>query len=316
MKPSIAIVLPCYNEEQIILDFLHKLEKQLGALPYPFHIVAVNDSSTDQTLSLLVKFTPSHPNIRISVLDLAFNQGHQGAIYQGMIYTEMLDITHCIVMDSDGEDDPKAIKKLIDYLDYDIVKVYRGKRNEKLRFKIGYILYRLTFRLITGKYMNYGNFVLINRQILSGAVHNSFIHLAAYLVKQKGRQTGFRWDRNKRLGGTSKMNLAALIEHGIKSMIELSKEFLFSILKLFILFISFFVIGIAIVLYKKMIGDAILGWSSTLIMIMFLAGLICLGIFITGTLLVNILDKNKNSNKVILYKLVSEKPVNETSPEQ
>lgn len=308
MKPSIAIVLPCYNEEQIISDFLRKLEKQLSSIEYSFHIIAVNDSSTDSTLKLLADYSPSYKNISISVLDLKFNQGHQGAIYQGMVYADNLEnITHCIVMDSDGEDDPKAIKKLISYLDYDIVKVYRGKRNEDLRFKIGYAIYRIIFRLITGKYMNYGNFVLINKKVLSSAVHNSFIHLAAFLVKQKGLQTGFRWDRNKRLGGKSKMNLAALIEHGIRSMIELSKEMLFSILKLFIFFISFFVIGIGIVLYKKIIGDAIIGWSSTLIMILFLAGLICLGIFITGTLLVNILDKNKNSNKVILYKLYSEK---------
>ncbi len=311
MEPSIAIILPCYNEELIVSDFLHRLEKQLAALPYSFHIVAVNDSSTDQTLNLLAKFTPSSPNICISVLDLFFNQGHQGAIYQGMVYAENLPITHCIVMDSDGEDDPEAIKKLVDYLDYDIVKVIRGKRNENLRFKIGYAIYRFTFRLTTGKYMNYGNFVLINKKVLLGAVHNSFIHLAAYLVKQKGKQTGFRWDRPKRLGGKTKMNLAALIEHGIRSMIELSREVLFSILKLFIIFISFFVIGIGVVLYKKMIGDALIGWSSTLIMILFLAGLICLGIFITGALLVNILDKNKNSNKVILYKLYSKKNCSE-----
>jgi len=307
MKPLIAVVLPCYNEEQIIADFMRRLEKQLSVLDYSFHIITVNDSSTDSTLQILADYTPSNKNISISVLDLNFNQGHQGAIYQGMVYADTLNITHCIVMDSDGEDDPKAIKKLVNYLDYDIVKVFRGKRNEHLRFKIGYTIYRLIFRLITGRYMNYGNFVLISKKVLSGAVHNSFIHLAAYLVKQKGRQTGFRWDRNKRLGGKTKMNLAALIEHGIRSMIELSRELLFSILKLFILFISFFVIGIGIVLYKKIVGDAIIGWSSTLIMILFLAGLICLGIFITGTLLVNILDKNKNSNKVILYKLYSEK---------
>jgi len=307
MEPLIAIVLPCYNESLIISDFLHKLEKQIASLPYSFHIIAVNDSSTDETLNLLNEYTPSNENIQISVLDLAFNQGHQGAIYQGMIFAETQNVTHCIVMDSDGEDDPKAIKKLVNYLDYDIVKVFRGKRNENLRFKIGYIFYRLIFRIITGKYMNYGNFVLINKRILAGAVHNSFIHLAAYLVKQKGRQTGFRWDRNKRLGGKSKMSLTALIEHGIRSMIELSRELLFSILKLFIIFFSFFIIGIGIILYKKMVGVAILGWSSTLIMILFLAGLICLGIFITGALLVNILDKNKNSNKVILYKVYSEK---------
>lgn len=307
MQTTIAIVLPCYNEEAIIIDFLGKLEKQLAALPHQFHIVAVNDSSTDNTLRLLTEHNVSSANISISVLDLAFNQGHQGAIYQGMVYAETLPVSHCIIMDSDGEDDPKAIKRLVEFLDFDIVKVYRGKRSENLRFKIGYALYRFVFRLFTGKYMNYGNFVLISRKILIGAIHNSFIHLAAYLVKQKGKQTGFRWDRKKRLGGKTKMNLAALVEHGIKSMIELSRELLFSILKLFALFVSFFIIGIGIVLYKKLTGDAILGWSSTLIMIFFLAGLICMGIFITGTLLVNILDKNKNSNKVILYKLVSTK---------
>lgn len=311
MSAKIAIVLPCYNEEQIILGFLEKLEAELGAIPKQFHLIAVNDSSTDQTLQKLTGYQLSIKNVELTVLDLDFNQGHQGAIYQGMVYAESLDVSHCIVMDSDGEDDPEAIQQMLEYLDHDIVKVYRGRRNENLMFRIGYVLYRLIFRLITGKYMNYGNFVLINRKILAGAVHNSFIHLAAYLLKQKATRTGFTWDRQKRLGGKSKMSIKALVGHGINSLIELSKELLFSILKLFALFVSFFVIGIAVVLYKKIIGDAILGWSSTLIMILFLAGLICLGIFITGTLLVNILDKNRNSNKVILFKVITHKKHND-----
>jgi glycosyltransferase involved in cell wall biosynthesis len=307
MPESVAIILPCYNEEAVILRFLGLLESKIGQLGVRFQLVVVNDSSNDQTLDLLKTWQPQSKNIGITILDLFFNQGHQGAIYQGLVYAESLNADHLIVMDSDGEDDPEAIGELLKYRHFDVVKVYRGKRNENLRFRIGYQLYKSVFRLITRAEMNYGNFVMISPRILKSAVHFSFIHFAAFLTKQRCTQTGFVWDKSERLGGESKMNLPSLIDHGIKSFIELSKELLFFIFRLFIFFTAVLLIGIFIVLKKKYIsGEAIIGWTSTLLMLIFIAGLICLGVFIIGNLLVNILEKYKQSNRVVLYRVVKE----------
>ncbi len=88
-------------------------------------------------------------------------------------------------MDADGEDDPEALKELLNNEDYDVVHVVRGKRNEGFLFRISYLIYKFIFKIVTGKTLNFGNYCLMNRKVLEATIHNSFVHLAAYLSKQK-----------------------------------------------------------------------------------------------------------------------------------
>src|SRR4051812_23621832 len=110
---TIAIVAPCFNEGNTAIFFLQQLEKHLGGLPQAFQIVIVDDSSTDNTPDLLKQFDFTSANLSLHLLSNIFNLGHQGAIYQGLLYANSLDASYTIVMDSDGEDDPAAIPVLL-----------------------------------------------------------------------------------------------------------------------------------------------------------------------------------------------------------
>jgi glycosyltransferase involved in cell wall biosynthesis len=159
MNPAaVTIITPCYNENITVIKFLENLGQVLSVLPQRFQVVVVDDCSIDNTLQLLKGFSFNASNIELKLLHLKFNVGHQAAIYQGLLYASNFSGNNFIVMDSDGEDSPLVIPELLQYAGNDIVHVVRGKRQEGLVFKISYKIYKLIFRLVTGKDMNSGNY--------------------------------------------------------------------------------------------------------------------------------------------------------------
>ena len=305
MKENIAIITPCFNENRTIVQFLEQLEETLAHLPYHFTIVVVDDCSTDTTLTLLSEYRASNTNVTLDIIALQFNLGHQGAIYQGLLYSQGLAADKFIVMDADGEDDPHAILDIILEDEADIVHVVRGKRNEGVFFRVAYYFYKLLFRIITNKSMNFGNYCMINRQILNAAVHTSFIHFAAYLSKVKANHAYIVHDRQKRIGGHSKMNAGSLIGHAFKSLTEYAENLLMIFLKLFIVLATGFSILILYILYQKLFTDnAILGWASTMSVGLFNTALIAIGFYVIGILLLNIAHHRNQSSKAPVYRLI------------
>jgi polyisoprenyl-phosphate glycosyltransferase len=217
---SVTIITPCYNEQDTVIRFLLSLEQELISLPYRFTIVVVNDSSTDNTLELLKKFSFSSPDISLEVINLKFNAGHQAAIYQGFLFARSLPGHHYIVMDADGEDAPSVIPKLLALKENDIVNVVRGQRHESVLFRSCYFIYKALFRLATGKQMNFGNFCLINRAVMERAIDTNFSHLAAFLSKQKCHRQYIVAAKQARLGGASKMGFRKHMQHAVRSFDE------------------------------------------------------------------------------------------------
>jgi glycosyltransferase involved in cell wall biosynthesis len=300
-----AIVTPCFNEEKSIIQFLQKLEGSLSTLPDYFLVIVVDDGSQDNSLALLSDFRFSSPRLKFSILKLKFNVGHQMAIYQGLLYISTLNTRSVIVMDSDGEDDPAAIPLVLKLENYNIAEIKRGKRSEKLTFKIAYRFYKLLFWMITGKNMDYGNYCMISRTIVDRISYTGFIHFPAYLLKQKDEKTYITFNRGKRIQGESKLGMKGLLIHAFKSFIEFGEDLLLLFLKLFLL-ICVFLLGILLdLLYQKFIAKtAILGWFSTLAMEMLILALMCLGFFILGILLLNLIHQQNNRDQQSIYTLI------------
>ncbi|MFN3875426.1 MAG: glycosyltransferase, partial [Flavobacteriales bacterium] len=158
---SIAIVAPCYNEGAVAVRFLEELDGVLARLEQRFAVVMVDDGSSDGSLDLLRAHRLSAPNAELHLIALPFNLGHQEAIRQGLLYAEGLEAERFIVLDSDGQDDPGAIAELASIADAEIVFVARGRRSEGVPFRLGWLLYRLAFRLIARRPLDFGNFSII-----------------------------------------------------------------------------------------------------------------------------------------------------------
>jgi polyisoprenyl-phosphate glycosyltransferase len=239
----------------------------------------------------------------LTILDVAYNIGHQKSIYQGFTYAIEKEFDNLLIMDSDGEDDPKSISKILEFNEFDLVQIHRGKRNESFYFKMAYKIFKLIHFFIIGKKIQYGNFSLVRRKLVFSALNNGFSHLGAFLDNQKCKRFKLKINRSKRIGGKSKMNFRNLFFYAINSFVENQDRLLFFQFKIFIFCLIIFIITVLVVLHKKFISsEAIPGWSSILISIFFISGLLSIGFFITGYLIKSNNTKNQQAYKK-LYKV-------------
>lgn len=300
---SIALVAPCYNEGQTVIRFLQAVEQSLSAVKdVSFDVIIVDDASGDGTADLLKAFSFSDPHLRFRPIRLKFNLGHQMAIHQGLSYACTLDVDNVIVMDSDGEDDPAALPELIGKKGYDIVNVIRGRRSETLGFRLGYSIYKVVFRFVTGKEMNFGNYCMISKKVADIAVHKSYVHFAAFLLKQKLPRYSIKVDRAPRIDGKSKMNTGGLVYHAFKSLVEFSEDLLMIFLKLFVMIMFLFILAIGNVIWQKFFAHtAILGWTSMIAIGLFNLAVISIGFFVLGILLLNLSHQRNQSLRQAIY---------------
>ncbi|SFW56644.1 glycosyltransferase [Cellulophaga fucicola] len=302
MSKRYFIIAPCYNEEKVIERFLKDLETKLVKTDAEFTVVIVDDASLDLSLSILKGFRFSSESFTLKIIRLNFNMGHQAAINIGLNYVNKFkdDIEGVIVMDSDGEDDPNAIKELIKLKDFDIVFVSRGKRKEGLLFKVGYFFYKGLFKMVVGKSITFGNYSLINPNVLFSIHNQRFSHYAAFLSKQKFKINKVRFDRQHRIDGKSKMSHKNLVFHGLSSLIEYSEEILYFLIKFFFALICFNIVLGGYVLYSKFIlHTAILGWASTIGSSILIICVLIISTVILGLLLLSI--KRTIFNNIISY---------------
>lgn len=305
MKKNFQIILPVFNEHELIEAFLRLIEKVLSTLDSQFKLIIVDDGSIDNTVETIQEFKFNANNISLELVQLPSNQGHQNAIREGIIHvSKNLDnnLSGLIIMDADGEDDPEAIKELVNFNEFDIVFVSRGKRKESTKFKVGYFIYKILFKIITGKSINFGNYSLLSPRVIKSISKKHFFHYSAFLSKQKFDIKKINYNRQKRIDGSSKMAFKNLLFHALKSFIEYAEEVVFFQLKIFVGIFLILTSTAIYILYAKFIAkNAIIGWSSTLLVGLLNSLLIMLSSIIISTLLLSIkntLDQKNNSENL------------------
>jgi len=143
---------------------------------------------------------------------------------------------------------------------------------------------------------------MIDKKIIERVINTSYVHFPAYLLRQKASRGSVLFDREKRIDGKSKMGLNGLVVHAFKSFIEFGEDLLLIFLKLFILIIIILILVAGNVIYQKFIaGTAILGWTSTLMLGLITLAVLCLGFFITGILLLNLIHQQNSQNRKDVY---------------
>lgn len=157
------------------------------------------------------------------IVRLKRNCGHQTAVWVGLsTAASEARYAGAVVMDSDGEDRPEDIPRLIAAVgpDCDAAAARRGRRTESLAFRLFYRLYRRFFGLMTGREIRFGNFCALDRRAVSrlAAMQETRIHLAAALVKSRLRRTEIPCDRGTRYDGRSQMNFYDLVLHGLRAV--------------------------------------------------------------------------------------------------
>lgn len=263
MHPLI-ILTPIYEDKESFLQLLKAIK---ASLPKNIFVIAVEDGSLSSPASIEDFFAE---NLSGELIFLKRNVGHQSAIAIGLQYIgEHYRESTVVILDSDGEDVPASIPQLLSFLDdsgAQAVVAERTKRDVSLQFKLFYFLYKLVFRVLTGKTINFGNYMILRPAALQRllSMHELWIHIAACLLYSKIPFKGIPIERGSRYSGSSKMNFSSLVLHALKGMSIFSNSIVTRVCVISSIFAFLTLLLMPVPLALKTLNLASPGWSSTL----------------------------------------------------
>lgn len=267
----IVLLLPVLDDWDALGRLLHEADRVLAAENLEVQVVVVDDGSTVPVGGL-----DGSSFVAIAtceVVRLRRNLGHQRAIAVGLAYleAERPDCGLVVVLDSDGEDDPRDIPRLVERCRAStigaMVFAERRKRSESLAFRVCYHLYRLVHRVLTGRSVRVGNFSALPRERLASlvAVSDLWNHYAAAAFTSRQPIETIPTHRARRLAGRSRMNFVALVAHGLSAISVYGDVIGVRLLLATIGLIG--LVGLALVatlLVRLLTALAIPGWATTM----------------------------------------------------
>ena len=265
---KLIILMPVYNDWGALSLLLPTLDHELKSDGLTAGILLVDDGSTTappKNLGTLFEAIAT-----VDVLSLRRNLGHQRAIAVGLSYIEANHPqSSVVVMDSDGEDDPKDVPRLIRecvaHREEKIVFAARIKRSEGWIFTFFYHLYRLIHFLLIGIRVRVGNFSVVPPRALKRlvAVSELWNHYAAAVHKAKLPMEFIPSDRATRLAGPSRMDMVSLVVHGLSAMAVFGDRIGVRLLIVVSAGMVLTVTALAIVIATRLVTDlAIPGWAT------------------------------------------------------
>ncbi len=315
--PTLAVVVPCYNEEEVLAECFMELNSVLERLitenkiASGSYVLFVDDGSKDNTWNLIKRISDDNSNNeRARGLKLSRNCGHQMALLAGLSY---VDTDICISIDADLQDDIECIPKMVEkYMQgNDIVYGVRKDRSSDSFFKktSANLFYKFMSTMGVEQISNHADYRLLSKRALAALLEfkerNIYIRGIIPLI-------GFRSDtvlyaRKKRIAGKSKYPLKKMLSLAINGITSLSVIPLRMIAVLG--FLTCLIVGLfsVYVIFRKISGETVTGWTSLILSNFFLGGvqLLCLGII--GEYIGKIYIESKQRPKFIIEDWISGK---------
>jgi dolichol-phosphate mannosyltransferase len=279
--PELSVVVPLYNEQEIIDELYRRLTTALGEADLDYELVFVNDGSRDATHSLLGAIQSK--DTRVCVLHLSRNFGHQPAVCAGIDYARGQAVA---VMDGDLQDPPEIIPEFVQLwrAGNDVVYAIRRHRKEGFLKRLGYGTFYRVLSLISDLEipLDSGDFGLMDRRVV-----DSLKKLPERMRFVRGlrtfvgfRQVGLAYERSAREAGHPKYKLRHLIGLAVDGLVSFS-----SFPLRIVTYIGLTVAGVALLLALWVLADAVVqqsaprGWASLAVIILFMssAQIICTG---------------------------------------
>lgn len=314
---KLGIVIPCYNEEEVLpettrrmLDLLQRLIAA-GKASNDSRIVYVDDGSKDRTWELIERYCTEHAHI--AGIKLSRNRGHQNALLAGLLTTEGDAVAS---IDADLQDDISVIEEMVDEFakGVDVVYGVRKKREQDTAFKriTAETFYKLMRRMGTETVNNHADFRLLSRRAIEALKGyrevNLFVRGIVPLIGYRSRIVYY--DRTERFAGESKYPLKRMIEFALDAVTS------FSVVPLRMITATGFVVfvmtmGLSVWSLWVALGTdkAVPGWASTLIPLLFVGGvqILCLGII--GEYLGKIYTETKRRPRYLIEKMVEPRSI-------
>lgn len=312
MTIALAIVVPCFNEQEVLPETAKRLLALLDRLEATGRVAAnsalyfVDDGSADATWEIIQLLASKDSRVR--GVKLSKNCGHQNALLAGMSVTQEDAV---VTLDADLQDDIAAIDTMLERFSegYEIVYGVRKSRNTDTAFKRGAAqsYYRLLKLLGVEVVYNHADFRLMSRRaathLLDYSEVNLFLRGIVPLLGFKGAIVPY--DRTARFAGKSKYPLTRSIGLALDGITSFSITPLrcIAVIGCLVFVMSFLMVGW--VLYGKLfMNTAIPGWASSVIPIYFLGGIQLLSIGVVGEYLAKIYMETKRRPRYVIERLI------------
>lgn len=314
--PILYIVVPCYNEEEVLYETTKRLKVKLKEIikskkvSNQSRVMYVNDGSKDKTWDIIKEINDKEE--LFTGISLSRNRGHQNALLGGLLTAKnYADVV--ISMDADLQDDIDAIEKMIDkYHDgNDIVYGVRCTRKKDSFFKrfTAEAFYKLMKYLGVDCIYNHADYRLTSKKVLEEFSNFKEVNL---FLRGMFPLVGFKsdivyYERNERYAGNSKYPLKKMLNFAWDGITSFSVKplRLICILGFIILFVSIVIMIYSVI--RKLTGNTVPGWTFLSISIWFIGGIQMISIGIIGEYIGKIYQETKRRPRYIISENLEEK---------
>lgn len=291
MTPVLFLVIPCYNEEEVLPETSRRLDEKYdaliasGAISPDSRVVFVNDGSKDRTWEIIRSLHQKNP--RFSGVDLTRNRGHQNALLAGLMTVKDL-CDAAISMDADLQDDINAIDEMVAKFKEgnDIVYGVRSSRETDTVFKrtTAQGFYKVMDHLGVKTVYNHADFRLMSRRALEGLSEyrevNLFLRGIVPLIGYKSDVVYY--ERAERFAGESKYPLKKMIAFAGEGITSFSTK---PMKMITVLGVLVFLVSIVMLIWSVVgffLGTTEPGWASLMVSIWAIGGLLLLSVGVVG----------------------------------
>lgn len=308
-NPILWIVIPCYNEENVLPItsplFLQQLKKMVneGKISDKSRILFVNDGSKDRTWDIITEL--SQKDEHFIGISQSRNRGHQNAVLAGLMEArDVCDIT--ISIDCDGQDDIGAMDKMLDaYLGgAEIVYGVRSKRDTDTFFKkfTAESFYKMLNWMGAEVVYNHSDYRLISSRVLDefADFHEVNIYLRGMVPLVGFKSAIIYYERHERMAGESHYPLSKMLHLAFDGITSLSIKPISIITGIGSIVSIIGFIGIIWAFIVALTGQGVSGWASTICIVCFLGGIQLISIGVIGTYIGKIYLESKHRPRYII----------------
>ena len=281
---TLAIIVPCYNEQEALPLFYKEASKVLEKLDYDYKLLLINDGSKDNTLSIMKSIAEKDEHVKY--LSFSRNFGKEAAMYAGFCNA---NADYVCVMDADMQDPPSLLPKMMEIIHkegYDSVATRRENREGEppVRSWFARKFYRIINKISDADIVDGArDFRLMKREMVE-----AIVSMTEYNRFSKGifGWIGFKtywlsYENVERVAGETKWDFWKLTKYAIDGIINFSQTPLSAVSYFGVLMTMISFVMLLVVVGRRLIyGDPVAGWASTICVIIFIGGLqlFCLGV--------------------------------------
>ena len=313
MKKIIWLVIPCYNEQEVIPETSRQLEEIMRGLikkdkiSDKSKIAFVNDGSKDNTWNIITDLHEKNP--MFTGINLAHNKGHQNALLAGLM-TAKDYADAAISLDADLQDDVGVIEQFIDKFNEgkDVVYGVRSTRATDTVFKrsTAHAFYKLMKVMGADTLQDHADYRLMSKRALEGLAKYKEVNLFLRgIVPMIGYETDVvYYERHERFAGESKYPLKKMLSFAVDGITSCSVKPIRMITSLGTLVFTVSIVMLIYFLIVWLLGHTVQGWTTIVISLWGIGGLILLSLGIIGEYVGKIYMEVKERPRFIIEKLL------------